>query len=192
MPIEVELKARITDTATVAGRLRGLADGDVSTYADTYYDFPDRRLTETGRQEMRLRVIDKPSGRKALWTFKGAMLDEASTPEWETEVADPQAVDAILIGLGMTHLIAYTKRCENFRFTAHGHPTLATMVTVPEIEGTFLEVETVIAESTARDDALKAIHGVLSDLGLSDADLDPTFYIDLVLAQRQRSAPQVH
>jgi adenylate cyclase class 2 len=127
MPIKVELKARITDPATVSARLRGWADGEPSTYADTYYDFPDRRLTETGRQEMRLRVIDKPGGRKVLWTFKGAMLDAASTPEWETEVADPQPADAILTGLGMTHLIAYTKRCENFRFTAHGHPILATL-----------------------------------------------------------------
>jgi len=185
MPIEVELKARVTDPATVAGRLRGCAEGEVSTYADIYYDFPDRRLTETGRQELRLRFIDKPDGRKVVWTFKGAMLDAASTPEWETEVADPAAADAILTGLGMTRLIAYTKRCENFRFTAHEHQIVATMVTVPEIEGTFLEVETLIPDGANRDDALKTIHGVLADLGLTEADLEPTFYIDLVLARRQ-------
>src|SRR5262245_60294275 len=101
MPIEVELKARIADVARVSGRLRGWAEGEQSTYADTYYDFPDRRLTATGPQEVRLRVIDKPNGRKAVWTFKGAMLDEASTPEWETEVTDPEAANAILTGLGM-------------------------------------------------------------------------------------------
>lgn len=185
MPIEVELKARVTDPATVAGRLRGWTAGEVSTYADTYYDFPDRRLTETGRQEVRLRVIDKPDGRTAVWTFKGAMLDEASTPEWETEVTDPQAADAILTGLGMTRLIEYTKRCENFRFTAHGHQIATTMVTVPEIDGTFLEVETLVPDGADRDDALKAIHSVLADLGLSEADLEPTFYIDLVRAGRQ-------
>jgi adenylate cyclase class 2 len=185
MPIEVELKARIADPATVAGRLRGLAESEPSTYADTYYDFPDRRLTNIGRQELRLRVIDKPDERKAVWTFKGAMLDAASTPEWETEVTDAQAADAILTGLGMTHLIEYTKRCENFRFTAHGHPIVATMVTVPEIEGTFLEVETLVPDGASRDEALKAIHSVLADLGLSEAVLDPTFYIDLVLARRQ-------
>lgn len=187
MPIEVELKARVTDPATVAGRLRGWADGEVSTYADTYYDFPDRRLTHTGRQEVRLRVIDKPNGRKVVWTFKGALLDAASTPEWETEVTDPKAADAILTGLGMIHLIAYTKWCENFRFTAHRHQIVATMVTVPEIEGTFLEVETLIPDGADRDDALKAIYGVLADLSLSEADLEPTFYIDLVVAHRQRA-----
>jgi adenylate cyclase class 2 len=187
MPIEVELKAAIADPATVSAQLRGLAESEPSTYADTYYDFPDRRLTETGRQELRLRVIDKPNGRKAVWTFKGAMLDAASTPEWETEVADPQATDAILTGLGMTHLIEYTKRCENFKFTAHGHPIVATIVTVPEIEGTFLEIETLVPDGASRDDALKAIHGVLADLGLTKADLEPTFYIDLVLAHRQRA-----
>lgn len=186
MPIEVELKARVTDPDAVVGRLRSWAEGEVSTYTDTYYDFPDRRLTETGRQELRLRVIDKPAGRRVVWTFKGAMLDTASTPERETEVADAQTADAILTGLGMQHLIAYTKRCENFRFTAHGHPIVATMVSVPEVDGTFLEVETIIPDDTDRDEALKAIHGVLTDLGLTEADLEPTFYIDLVLAQRQQ------
>jgi adenylate cyclase class 2 len=186
MPIEVELKARIADPARVSGVLRSWADGELSTYADTYYDFPDHRLTETGRQELRLRVVDKPSGKRVVWTFKGAMLDGASTPEWETEVSDAHTADAILTGLGMQHLIAYTKQCQNFRFTAHGHPILATLVSVPEIDGVFLEVETLIPDDSARDGALKAIHAVLADLGLTDADLDPTFYIDLVLAQRQQ------
>lgn len=185
MSIEVELKVRIAEPAAVVGRLRSWAEGEVSTYADTYYDFPDRRLTETGRQELRLRVIDKPGGKRVVWTFKGAMLDEASTPEWETEVGDAQAADAILTGLGLQHLIAYTKQCENFRFTAHGHPIVATVVTVPEIDGTFLEVETLVPDDAARNDALKAINGVLADLGLSVTDLEPTFYIDLVLARRQ-------
>lgn len=186
MPVEVELKVRVTDPDAVVGRLRSWAEGEVSTYADTYYDFPDHRLTETGRQELRLRVIDKPADRRAVWTFKGTMLDTASTPEWETEVADAQTADAILTGLGMQHLIAYTKRCENFRFTAHGHPVVATVVTVPEVDGTFLEVETIVPDDTARDDARNAIHGVLADLGLTEADLEPTFYIDLVMAQRQQ------
>ncbi|GAA1380888.1 class IV adenylate cyclase [Catellatospora chokoriensis] len=185
MPIEVELKARITDPDTVVGRLRSWADGEVSTYADTYYDFPDRRLTDTGRQELRLRIIDKPTGRRTVWTFKDAVLDNASTPEWETEVADSEAADAILTGLGLQPLIAYTKQCENFRFTAHRHPIVATVVTIPEIDGTFLEIETLISDDTDRDDALKAIHGVLTDLGLTDDDLEPTFYIDLVQAHRQ-------
>lgn len=51
MPIEVELKARITDPGAVVGLLRSWAEGEVSTYADTYYDFPDGRLTQTGRQD---------------------------------------------------------------------------------------------------------------------------------------------
>lgn len=186
MPIEVELKARVTDPGAVVGRLRSWAEGEVSTYADTYYDFPDRRLTETGRQEVRLRVIDKPGGSRAVWTFKDAMLDAASTPEWETEVADPRAADAILTGLGLQHLIAYTKQCENFRFTAHGHPIVATIVTIPEIDGTFLEVETLVPDNAERDDALKAIHAVLTDLDLTETDLEPTFYIDLVRARRQQ------
>lgn len=185
MPIEVELKAKVTNPAAVLGHLRQWADGDVSTYTDTYYDFEDHRLTRAGRKELRLRIVDRPSGRRALWTFKGAMLDHASTPEWETEIADPPAADAILTGLGLRPLISYTKRCENFRFTAHGRQILATLVTVPEINGTFLEVETLVPDGSARADALDAVRAVLTDLEIIDADLEPTFYIDLVLARRQ-------
>lgn len=45
MSIEVELKAAIADPATVFGLLSGWAESEPSTYANTYYDFPGRRLT---------------------------------------------------------------------------------------------------------------------------------------------------
>jgi adenylate cyclase class 2 len=94
----------------------------------------------------------------------------------------------ILSRLGLTHLIVYTKNCVNYRFTAHGHPILATLVQVPELDAVFLEIETVIPDSTASQAAVTAIHRTLADLGLSEDDLDPTFYIDLVTAARATSA----
>jgi adenylate cyclase class 2 len=42
----------------------------------------------------------------------------------------------------MEHLVKFQEECANYRFTARGRAMLATVVTVPEITGTFLELET--------------------------------------------------
>jgi len=184
MAIEVELKARVSEPGRVRAVLAERSSGEVSTYRDTYYDWPDRRLTGNGRQELRVRIIETAGRTRCLLTFKGAMLDEASTPEFETDVADAKAIDQILSALGLEHLIAYTKECENFRFDAAGHPIVATVVTVPEVDGTFIEIETLVPDGRPLDDGHRAIQGVLTDLGLSEDDLEPTFYIDMVAARR--------
>jgi len=141
MPIEVELKARVQDADALLRRLRDKSDGQPSTYRDTYYDWPDRRLGNAGRQELRIRVIEADSETKALWTFKGAMLDAASTPEFETMVTEPDMAQAILAQLGLEPVIAYTKHCVNFTFESDHHRVKASVVQVPELEGTFLEIE---------------------------------------------------
>lgn len=184
MSIEVELKARLTDPDTTVNRLRERAAGETSTYHDTYYDWPDRRLEGAGRQELRLRVIETHAEARCLWTFKGAMLNAASTPEYETDVADAGAAAAILTALGLEPIITYTKQCENFRFAFDGRQIIATVVTVPEIHGVYLETETLVPDNEDTAAARATILGVLADLGLSESDLEPTFYIDLVRHQR--------
>jgi adenylate cyclase class 2 len=46
---------------------------------------------------------------------------------------------------------------------------LATVVTVPELDGTFVELET-IASGDELSEALGAVRGVPGELGISDAD----------------------
>jgi adenylate cyclase, class 2 len=191
MPIEVELKARLTDPDITVGRLRERAGGETSTYQDTYYDWPDRRLEEAGRQELRLRIIETDTDARCVWTFKGAMLDAASTPEYETAVADAEAARAILTALGLEPIISYTKLCENFRFSFNGSQIVATVVRVPEIEGVYLETETLVPDSEDTSAARDTILGLLTELGLSEGDLEPTFYIDLVRADRLASGEGV-
>ncbi len=180
MPFEVELKARVANPRRTVARLRRHAVGERSVYQDTYYDYPDRRLEKAGREELRLRVIESEHGQRCLWTFKGAMLDAASTPEFETTVGDAQAARAILHGLGLEPVISYTKRCENYRFVYAGRPVLATVVRVPELDGTFLEVETVVPDDDDIADARHTVQVVLKEVGLDEGDLEPTFYVDMV------------
>jgi adenylate cyclase class 2 len=58
------------------------------------------------------------------------------------------AIDVLLRGLGLVCLVAFKKHCTNYRFTARGHDMLATVVRVPELDGTFIEVETMTNEDS--------------------------------------------
>src|SRR6266571_2378459 len=175
--IEAELKARVPDPAALRRRLKRLAAEEATLYRDTYYDTLGRDLAAAGR-ELRVRVVETAGTRRALLTYKEPPADQASQskPEHETVIASPGVIDVILSALGLRHLVAFDKHCLNFRFAAHGRDILATLVTVPEIDGTFIELEAMADEP----DLLAA----LADLGLSEEDLTTEQYTDAVMRTR--------
>jgi adenylate cyclase, class 2 len=183
--IEAEIKARVRDVAAVRSQLRARAPEEVSRYWDTYYDLPGELFRRSGR-ELRVRVIDTGGQRRCLLTYKGAAVDEAtrSKPGTETGITDPDAMDLILLTLGYGHLVAFEKRCLNYAFAAHGRDMLATLVTVPELDGTFLEVETMIGDQHDLSAALTSIRSVLGQLGIAEADLTTELYTDAVMRHR--------
>lgn len=181
--IEAELKAIVRDVEHMREALLSLSDGETATYRDVYYDRPDESLDMAG-YEVRLRTVETEAGVRHLLTYKQPAVDESgSKPEHETEVADPAPVDVMLRGLGMVELVALTKHCANFKFEFDGRSMLATLVTVPELEGTFLEVET-MAEEGEHPAALDAVLEVMEQLGLGD-DLDTSTYTGSVRAARR-------
>lgn len=183
--IEAELKARVHNPQALHARLRALAEPELSVYRDTYYDLPGRPFTAEGR-ELRVRVVETGEIRRTVLTYKEPVVDEASgsKPEHETKAADPAVLDTVLVALGAEHLIAFSKRCANYRFTGRGRDMLATVVEVPEIDGTFLELETMAAEGELAA-ALADVRAVLTDLGIDEQDLTTELYTDAV--QRARS-----
>lgn len=182
--IEAELKARVHSPEAVMRQLDERAEARVEVYQDTYYDRPDGSL-EKADQELRVRTVHGTAGLRTVLTFKGATVDEASgsKPEHETRVEDSEAAHAILRGLGYVPAIAFQKRCRNYGFEARGRQMLATLVRVPEIEGTFLEVETIVDEDDVTA-ALDDIRAVLADLGIGPEDLTRELYTDAVAARR--------
>ncbi|RAY11499.1 class IV adenylate cyclase [Actinomadura craniellae] len=182
--IEAELKARVHDPEALRARLRTRADEEVSVYRDTYYDRPGRPFTAAGR-ELRVRVVEAAGMRRTVLTYKEPAVDEASgsKPEHETKVADPAVIDTVLIALGAEHLVAFEKHCANYRFTACGRDMLATLVAVPEIDGTFIEVET-MADEDDLTAALDDVRVVLAELGIADDDLTTEQYTDAVMRAR--------
>jgi adenylate cyclase class 2 len=183
--IEAELKAQVTDPTALNERLSRRAAGETGTYRDTYYDRPGHELTAEGR-ELRVRVVDTSGVRRALLTYKEPQADAASgsKPEYETKIADAGVADVILQALGLEHLVSFEKHCVNYRFVARDRDMLATVVTVPEIDGTYVELET-MADEPDLDAALTDVRAVLGELGISEGDLTTEQYTDAVLRSRR-------
>lgn len=153
-------------------------------YSDTYFDRAGQ-LTRAD-QELRVRHIHADGATTTLLTFKGAVVDAEtqSKTERETAVADPEALKAIFLGLGYEVFVAFDKHCTNYRFTRQGRDMLATVVTVPQIDGTFLEVETIIAVPGDLTPALDAIREVLAELGIPRNDETRDTYTAAVILRR--------
>ncbi|MGP4102198.1 class IV adenylate cyclase [Nonomuraea sp. KM90] len=190
MRIEAELKARLRDPDLVGQALDQQAASTTSIYRDTYYDCSDRSLTAIGR-ELRIRTVTSNEGRRILLTHKSPMVDQAShsKPEDETEVADAEATDAILRSLGYHPYISFEKHCINWQFQARGRAMLATMVTVPELDGTFLEIETIVDSLDQLPAALQAVRAQMYDLGITDDDLSTMDYTEAVTEHRAHHRP---
>ena len=182
--IEAELKARVADPEALRGRLEELAAGEISLYRDTYYDTPARDLTTAGR-ELRVRVMETGGAHRTMLTYKEPPAEAASQskPEHETAVASAGVIDTILQALGLVHLVAFEKHCVNYRFSACGREMLATLVTVPEIDGTFIELETMAGETDLAA-ALADIRAVLGDFGITGDALTTEQYTDAVMRAR--------
>ncbi|WKX70859.1 class IV adenylate cyclase [Streptomyces sp. XD-27] len=188
--IEAELKARVRVPETMLRALEERATGRPEVYHDTYYDDLSGSLGASDR-ELRVRTVHGAHETHSLLTFKGPKVDEASgsKPEHETRVRDVEAVHAMLRGLGYAPAIAFQKRCRNYEFDALGRRMLATLVRVPEIGGTFIEVETLVAHEGDVQAALVAVRGVLRELGVADGDLTTELYTDAVRSARGRGSP---
>lgn len=183
--IEAELKARVRDPERVHALLEERATGRPERYEDAYYDSPDQAISG-GDRELRVRTIHGADDTRSVLTYKDARVDEASgsKPEYETGIEDPGAVHAMLEGLGFVPLIRFEKRCRNYDLEARGRKMLATLVRVPEVDGDWIELETIVEEDQLHD-ALTDVRAVLAELGIEDSDLTAEQYTDAVAASRK-------
>lgn len=184
--IEAELKARVTDPEALNGLLEAAGGTpERATYQDAYYD-RHGALTADGC-ELRVRTVTTGAGVRTVLTYKGRVLDAAtgSKSEAETRIEDRAAVAAILEGLGYAAFIAFTKHCANYQIsTPAGRKVLATVVQVPELDGTFLEVETMVDGEVGMSAALDDLRALLLDLDIEPGALTTELYTEAVAAAR--------
>jgi adenylate cyclase class 2 len=137
-PIETEVKIPVPNTAAILKQLEevGLKLSVPRQFeSNTIYDFPDRRLRQTG---MLLRL--RESGGKFIITWKGP--EEPGThktrPEMETGVGSIDVMREILRHLGLEPTFRYEKYRREFT-GGNSHSGVVTLDETPI--GSFLELE---------------------------------------------------
>ena len=114
---EIELKLPSRDLDAVRRRIReqgGAAVSPLHFESNDLYDDAQGRLASSGCT-LRLRRANN----ETILTFKGPARFESGVKrrrELETSVADGEAAEAILAGLGLTKRFRYEKRREEWRF----------------------------------------------------------------------------
>ncbi|MXR40904.1 class IV adenylate cyclase [Halobaculum sp. WSA2] len=179
---EVEVKVR-ADHDEVRARL---ADIDATRLrrvrqVDTYYDAPHRDFAETD-EALRLRRetvtgVDGNADTETRIAYKGPLVEAESKTreEFETVVADGDAVEGLLDGLGFSPAATVEKDRE-FR-SVDGYT-----VTLDDVAGVgeFVEVEREAIESNI-ESAREGAYAVLRELGLDPDDQIRTSYLGLLL-----------
>lgn len=181
--IEAELTMHVREPEHVRELLAQRATGETSTYRDVYFDAPDGSLTAEDR-ELRVRVIETEGDTTAIMTVKGAPVHESrSKPEYETIISDPEQAKNMLRALGYVEYVSLTKHCRNHAFTVGDRELLATLVAVPELDGTFLELETVVPR-VEMDAAFDVLWSVIGELGITKNDETTESYTSAVRRAR--------
>lgn len=184
MSIEAGLKARLSDPQAVRHRLHALAPAVMEVYRDTYFERPGAGFGPEGC-ELRIRTVESANGVHHVLTFKEPPVHAASRskPEYQTSVDDSATAVHILTGLGFDAVLSFIKQCASYRLTRGGREFLATVVTVPELEGTYLEVGS-LTEASEVAGVLDEIRELLRDLGVRDDELTAGTYNAAVRAAR--------
>jgi adenylate cyclase class 2 len=142
MPVETEVKIRLSDLSGFRDRLRGLGAVLLSSchFEDNHVlDHPDSRL-RSRKCLMRVRL----TGDSAWITFKGPPLPGdlfKRREEWETSVEDGSVLLRILEESGMAVWFRYQKRREEYTLAAADGARLLHIALDETPIGEFAEIE---------------------------------------------------
>jgi adenylate cyclase class 2 len=178
---EVELKHRASHDAVRQrlGRMDASHLGSV-VQVDTYYDAPHRDFAATD-EAVRVRRERAGDETTTRLTYKGPLVEAASKTrqEFETAVADGDALAALLDALGFEAAATVEKERERFDVGEY-------TVTLDAVDslGEFVEVETDATEAEI-DAAREGAQSLLADLGLDSGPGIRTSYLELVLDEAE-------
>ena len=166
--VETEIKLRMADAETARralGAIGAAATRERHFEDNRLFDDAGRSLLKTGRA-LRVRRADG----RVIVTFKGPRVDDGSgvksRPEVEVDVADADAFEAVLAGLGYRRVFRYQKDRTVFRWQ-----TVEIVLDETPI-GTFVEIE----------GAVDAIHEAARALGRPPEDYIGDSYAALYMA----------
>lgn len=188
---EVELTAVVNKPKAVFEILTTY-DANYSTlvYDDSYYD--QKNLLATKEQELRIRIKKNlnTGSTSSYLTLKDTPFDvkTKSKPEYETQIDNPEAAAQLLNKLGYDKKINYQKNIQFFTFDFSDKPIEVSLVTLPELTQTFIELETQVNESSQTDNAFKVLYKLLEILAIEQTALTTEYYQQMVKKARLKSS----
>ncbi|WP_416440716.1 class IV adenylate cyclase [Leeuwenhoekiella sp. A16] len=187
---EVELKAIVRNRSATITQIENLCNETALNlvYDDVYLD-KENTLT-TVDKELRLRnKTNRDSGESRFFlTFKDSPFDEKSKskPEFETEIADFNTGIAIFQKLGYSISMRYTKECLIYNLTYQDIKLEVSIVKLPELENTFIEVETQTETEKDIKSRFKILHEFLNQIGIAQIDITSQYYVDAIKEKREQ------
>jgi predicted adenylyl cyclase CyaB len=163
----VEIKARMTDSARVYERAGAIADGppEIILQEDTFFTCPLGRL--------KLRRFSDRRGELIFYR-----RDDAAGPREsvfsKAPTSDPdRLLEVMTAAFGVLGVV----RKRRTLFLAD-----QTRIHLDEVEGlgSFLELEVVLSEHQSVSDGERIAHSMMTELGVAESDLVPVAYIDLL------------
>jgi adenylate cyclase class 2 len=179
--LEIERKAWVHDPGAARQRLErvaALASEDLKE--DRYYLLgwrPGRPIDFAADPVFRVRI----SGGRAVigWKARSFVGSTEVNEESEIDVGDPGPVLAWLGYLGLEPFVVKRKHSRAYRIPGRLSDARVELNHVEGL-GHFLEVE-VLADRDGMQGALATIDGVFEMLGVDRADVEPRYYIDLLM-----------
>ncbi len=166
----IEIKARVSDPATVRKRVAALADRGPETLRQEDLFFPCR--------DGRLKLRSFGDGRGELIHYRRS--DQCSPEECDyvvTPCGDPATLGELLKRtLGVRRVV------RKDRTVYHNGRTRIHLDTVEGL-GDFLELEYVLADGQSPEDGVRETHRLMEILGIVREDLVGPAYIDLLPAR---------
>ena len=178
--IEVEMKAKIDDSAKVTSKLleHRCVYVDTRIQRDTYYNRNDRDFAITD-EALRIRE----NGEKSVITYKGPKIDNRSKSRTEIEliIDDPAAAGEILTALGCVEVSTVTKTRHNYRFSRY-------TISIDNVSGLgdYLEIETSASYEHEVPSKVDEMIRLLNDFGIRQEATITQSYLEMLLEKRGR------
>jgi adenylate cyclase, class 2 len=185
---EAEIKLVVIDPTSVRVSLDSEVIGEDERYEDHYFTH-ETLVPRNSTRELRVREVQGHKETRALLTFKDEVVDIAtqSKQEHETQIANADEFIRIMQAIGFNLDINFTKICTNWRLLRERYEILVTLVTVPELSGHYLELETLVKEKTEIESAIEVLRLLANSLGLDRSDETTATYTESVRNARTRS-----
>lgn len=192
--LEVEIKAFLdglsSEKIAAAAKELGFRKCGVLQETDIYFNGNDRNFMKTD-EALRIRSCGEQGEdgvfcrEETFITYKGPKLDKNSNTrlEFETSVGDCQTMAELLTALGYREAFTVKKVRREWKLIEEDGREITLCFDRVENLGDYMELETLAAEDSDREQAVKRLLELLDFLGVSGDRMTRKSYLEMLIAK---------